>query len=87
MSYAPKVSSLTRSRIGDSVTWKDSSGKAVEGIALHFRSDHMVAGTQANPPYVWVYDRRLAKDKRVPNNVLWVVPYASVISSKLPEAA
>lgn len=81
------MSSLTKCRIGDAVTWKDSSGKVVEGLALHFRSDHMVAGTQANPPYVWVYDRKLGRDKRTPNNVLWIVPYTSVIAAKLPNAA
>ncbi len=75
------MSSLTRARLGDRLTWKDSSGKVVEGIALHFRSDHMVAGTQASPPNVWVYDHKLGRDKRVPNNVLWIVPYTSVIST------
>jgi hypothetical protein len=69
------------------VTWKDSSGKEVHGICLHFRSDHMVAGTQnANRPYVWVYDRKLGRDKRVANNVLWIVPYMSVIATALDAA-
>ncbi len=77
------MSSLTRSRIGDRVTWKDSAGHTVEGVALHFRSDHMIAGTQANPPHVWVHDHKLGRDKRVPNNVLWVVPYVSVVASKV----
>ncbi len=81
------MSSLTRARLGDRLTWKDSSGKVVEGVALHFRSDHMIAGTQANPPYVWVYDRKMCRDKRVANNVLWIVPYASVIATVLPTAA
>jgi len=77
------MSSLTRCRVGDRVSWKDSSGKPVDGIALHFRSDHMVAGTQAMPPYVWVYDRKLGRDKRVANNVLWIVPYVSVVATSV----
>ncbi len=76
------MSSLTRARAGERVTWKDSSGKVVDGVALHFRSDHMVAGTQsAAKPFVYVYDRKLGHDKRVPNNVLWIVPYVSVIAT------
>ncbi len=78
------MSGLTRARIGDRITWKDAAGHIVDGVCLHFRSDHMVAGTQANPPYVWVYDHKQERDKRVPNNVLWVVPYTSVIATKLP---
>ncbi len=78
------MSSFTRARVGERVTWKDSAGHIVDGICLHFRSDHMIAGTQsATRPYVWVYDHKLERDKRVPNNVLWIVPYVSVIATSV----
>ncbi len=78
--------SLPNARNGDAVTWQDSAGHIMTGIALRFERFHLLAGTQdAEVPYVSV--PRLAKsgavhNKLVPNNTIWVVPYASVVANQ-----
>ncbi len=70
------MSAVTKSAVGNRVTFKDRHGKSVTGVALKFASDSMLVGVQSEArPYV------RSGDKWVPNNALWVVPYADVLQA------
>ncbi len=82
-----KATSLTKASTGNIVRFKDSSGKVVEGVALYFKSDHLLVGVQSKTkPYVWGVVKRIKTanggsrkvEGWLPNNSVWAVPFASV---------
>ncbi len=86
-SHNPSPRSEAKS--GDTISWRDKAGHIITGIALHYRKDHMIAGTQnQETPFVWVTDngpRAMGGEKRkVANNILWVVPYTYVMAAPEP---
>ncbi len=78
------MSSVTKCRQGNRISFRDASGKATSGIVLEIQGQQLLVGVQsASRPYVWAGTER--KGKWVANNALWVVPFADVLSASVPD--
>jgi hypothetical protein len=76
------MSALTRCRKGDRVSFKDASGKLLDGIVLQLSFDSALVGHQdMTHPRTNVGTGTVRRMS--PSNSLWVVPFTHIVATSL----